>query len=52
MAAQWAGLLGTFDDLPKHKRVDVVALYELSWRMDAVNAWEAAERPRRRRKRG
>jgi len=54
MAARWAGVLDRFDELPKHKRVDIVALYEVTWRMDAVNAWEAAEKPRRRarRKRG
>lgn len=47
MAARWAGVLDTFDDLAHHKKVDVVALYEIGWRMDAVNAYEAAERAKR-----
>jgi hypothetical protein len=51
MAAKWAGVLDVFDELPKHKRVDVVALYEVSWRMDAVNAHEAQERAKRKSKR-
>jgi hypothetical protein len=52
MAAHWAGILDRFDDLPHYKRVDVVALYEVSWRMDAVNAHEAAERSKRAAKPG
>jgi hypothetical protein len=51
IAARWAGVLDVFDDLPKHKRVDIVALYEINWRMEAVNAWEAVERPRRKARR-
>ena len=53
MAARWAGCIETFDELPKHKRVDIVALYEIAWRMDAVNAHEARRpRPGAKRKRG
>jgi hypothetical protein len=51
MAAKWAGVLDRFDELPKHKRVDIVALYEISWRMDAVNAHEARERAARKGRR-
>ena len=43
MAARWAGVVGTFDELPKHRRIDIVALYEIGWRMDAVNAHEASK---------
>jgi len=51
LAARWAGVLAEFDELPKYKRVEVVALYEVSWRIDAVNAYEAQERAKRRAKR-
>ena len=54
MAARWWGCPspGAFDALPKTERLDVVALYEVSWRMDAVNAHEASKtRPKRRRNR-
>jgi len=51
LAARWAGVAGTFDDLPKHKRVELVALYEVNWRIEAVNAWEAQERAKRKAKR-
>ena len=51
MAARWAGVLDTFDEMPKHRRVDVVALYEVGWRMDAVNAHEAQERAKRQARR-
>lgn len=44
MAAKWAGVAGTFDDLPKYKKVELVAQYEIGWRMEAVNAYEAARR--------
>jgi hypothetical protein len=50
LAAKWAGVMDTFDDLPKHKRVEIVALYEVSWRIDAVNAYEAQERAKRKAK--
>jgi len=54
MAARWAGVIDTFDTLPKNKQIDIVALYEINWRIEAVNAWEAYHRPRppkRRRRR-
>ena len=52
MAAHWAGLLDRFDELPKYKRIDIVALYEIAWRMDAVNAHESRERAKMAGKRG
>ena len=52
MAAKWAGLLNTFDELPKYKKVETVALYEIGWRIDAVNAHEARERAKRQARRG
>jgi len=51
MAARWGNVLGTFDELPKYKRVEIVALYEVSWRIEAVNAWEARERAERKGRR-
>ena len=51
VAARWAGVLGQFDDLPKYRRVEVVALYEVSWSIESVNAYEAQERAKRRAKR-
>jgi hypothetical protein len=42
-AARWGGCLGTFDDLPRYRRIEVVALYEIGWRMEAINAWEMAK---------
>ena len=41
-----------FDELLHHKQVDIVALYEIGWRMDAVNAHEAQQRAKRKGKRG
>ncbi len=53
LAARWWGVPspGAFDALPKSERVDIVALYEVSWRMDAVSAHEAAEEAKRKGKR-
>lgn len=51
MAARWNGVAGTFDDLPRNRQVDLIALYEIAWRIEAVNAYEAAK-PRKRRRRG
>lgn len=45
-AARWAGCMDRFDELPKHKKVDIIAAYEVSWRIDAVNAYEASKTPR------
>jgi len=36
-----AGCADTWDELPKYKRIDLLARWEIKWRMDAVNAWEA-----------
>lgn len=46
-AARWAGVLDKWDDLPAHRRVDILALYEIDWRVDAVNTWEAFHKPQR-----
>jgi hypothetical protein len=43
-----AGCAAIWDELPKHKRVDLLAWYEISWRIDAVNAWEATHKVRRK----
>ena len=52
IAARWWGTPspGAFDALPKRQRVEIVALYEIGWRMDAVNAWEARQAEKRRAK--
>jgi len=52
MAAQWAGVLDRFDDIPRYRQIDIIALYEIAWRMDAVNAHESRERARIAGKRG
>lgn len=48
IAAQWWGCPspGAFDSLDKRERIEIVALYEVSWRMNAVNAYEAVPRKR------
>ena len=53
LAAKWWGCQspGAFDGLPKHERTDIVALYEVTWRIDAVNAHEAQQRGKRGRRR-
>lgn len=42
-----AGCAAEWDTLPKYKRVDLLARYEVKWRMDAINAWELHRKPRR-----
>jgi hypothetical protein len=51
-AARWWGCPspGAFDVLPKHERTDIVAMYEVSWRIEAVNAYEASKPKKRRRR--
>lgn len=34
----------TFDEMSKGERIDVLAWYEVRWRIDAVNAHEASRR--------
>ena len=49
MAAQWWGCPTPedFHSLPKQARLEIVAAYEADWRMNAINAHEAA-RPKKR----
>jgi hypothetical protein len=53
-AAKWWGCPspGYFDSLPKSERVDILAAYEISWREEAINSYEANERAKREAKRG
>jgi uncharacterized small protein (DUF1192 family) len=45
ISARWWGCPspGYFDSLPLSERLDIVAVYELDWRMAAVNAHEAQQ---------
>lgn len=43
-----AGCAGEWDSLPKHKKIDLLAWYEINWRIEAVNAYEATNKPRKR----
>lgn len=49
LAAQWWGCPTPedFHSLPKQARLEIVAAYEADWRMNAINAHEAA-RPKKR----
>ena len=51
MAAQWWGCPTPedFHSLPKGARLDIVAAYEASWRMDAVNSHEAMRPGKKKR---
>lgn len=44
-AAHWWGGLspGEFDDLSKDEKLDLIALYEVDWRINAINSYEANE---------
>lgn len=48
-AAKWAGFktLSEFEELPKDDKLDVIALYEINWRIEAINNWEQAEEIKR-----
>lgn len=48
-AARWAGfkLLSEFEDLSKDDKLDVIALYEINWRIEAINNWEQSEEIKR-----
>ena len=35
-----------FDNLPKASKVEIIAWYEITWRIDAMNAYDNAERQR------
>lgn len=55
-AARWWGILPSqFYKLDREDKLDTLALYEISWRVEAINSWEANEESKRksaRRKRG
>lgn len=44
-AAHWWGVdsPGDFDNLSKDEKLDIIALYEADWRINAINNFEAAE---------
>lgn len=48
-AGRWAGfkLLSEFEELPKDDKLDVIALYEINWRIEAINNWEQSEEIKR-----
>ena len=48
-AARWAGfrLLSEFEELDKDNRLDVLALYEIDWKVQTINSWEANEEQKR-----
>lgn len=49
-AARWWGSFKTFSEfeaLPKDDKLDLLALYEISWKVEAVNNWEQSEEIRR-----
>lgn len=53
-AARWWGGLtpGQFDALSKDEKLDIIALYEIEWRVDVVNAWEQHQEAKRKANRG
>jgi len=48
-AAKWAGfkLLSEFEALPKEDKLDLLALYEIDWKVQAVNSYEANQEMQR-----
>jgi hypothetical protein len=53
-AARWWGCVspGVFDELPRSEKIDILALYEIEWRIEAINAYEANEEAKRASKKG
>ena len=51
-AARWAGfkLLSEFEILPKDDKLDTLALYEIDWKVTAINSYEANEEMKRNAK--
>ena len=42
--ARWTGkLLSEFEVLPKDDKLDAIALYEIDWRVTAINDYERAQ---------
>ena len=48
-AARWAGykLLSEFEELDKDNRLDILALYEIDWKIQVINSWEQNEEQKR-----
>jgi len=48
-AARWAGfkLLSEFEALPKEDKLDLLALYEIDWKVQAINSYEANQEMQR-----
>lgn len=47
-AAKWAGkLLSEFEALPKDDKLDILALYEVDWKVTAINNYEQAQEMQR-----
>lgn len=47
-AARWWGLVPSqFYSLSRDDKLDCLALYEIDWRYQAINAWEQAEEAKR-----
>ena len=49
-AARWWGNFTTpneFESLPKDDKLDIIALYEINWRIEAINNHEQAEEIKR-----
>lgn len=53
-AARWWGCPspGHFDALPRSEKIDILAVYEIEWRIEAINAYEANEEAKRAAKKG
>lgn len=51
-AAKWWGLIPSqFYELSKEDKLDLLAMYEIDWRIQAINNWEANEKAKRHAKR-
>jgi hypothetical protein len=42
--------LSEFEALPKEDKLDIIALYEIDWKMQAINSYEANEEMKRNAK--
>ena len=43
---------GTFDEMSKDEQLDILAWYEVKWRIDAVNAYESQQKALRKARKG
>lgn len=50
LAAKWWGCpsVSYFDQLSREERINIIAAYEVQWRMDAVNNYEMAQEAERK----